>query len=454
MFNFTLEYKQFLKRLLLLSFPIALQNLITSSLNMVDTIMIGRLGEDALAGVGVANQLFFLFILVSFGINSGTSIFVSQFFGKKDKENIKKIVSFSFVFSLLISLIFAYIAYFNSIWFVSFFSKDEIVLKNASEYLKIIAFTYPITSMSLTYGFAARSISEPNLSLICNAIAFFANTILNYLLIFGIAFLPKLGISGAAIATLIARILEFIILFSYIYSREHLLKWKLKDLISMNKELLTKYLKASIPVIFNESLWALGTVMYSVAYGIVGKKALAAIQIATTVQNLFMVISFGLGHATAIMLGNDLGAKKFKEAVFHCKNLSIIGAILGSAVGIFLMINAFWIVEIFKVSKNLKVEVFKILLMIGLSLGVRTYTTMVIIGVLRSGGDTFYAFILEFGCLWLIGVPLAFLGASVWKLPIYLITLLTYTEEIIKAILCYFRVKSNKWVKNLIEDFN
>ncbi|MFA5577502.1 MAG: MATE family efflux transporter [Tissierellaceae bacterium] len=442
--------KKFLRDMLLIAVPIALQNLITSSLNMVDTLMISELGKSAIAAVGLANQLFFFYTLIIFGINSGGSIFISQYWGKKDTDNIKRILGLAVALSAFAGLIFTIIAFFFPQYVMRFFIKEALVIELGSEYLRIVSLSYIVTGIGFAYSIASRSIGQARMPMVVSFISFLTNTVFNYLLIFGHFGFPKLGVAGAAYGTLIARLVEIVFILYFVYRDIEPLAATFEELRSWTGEFVARYLKTTYPVIINEALWALGQVMYSAAYAKIGEEATAAVQVAATIQNVFFVLVRGLANACTVMVGNKIGSGDEDESYSYAIQFLIMSSISGLILGVVLFLTPGITLKLFR---NLEADVYDLsktlLMFMGLFYFIRTFNATLIVGVLRGGGDTSFSMYLEMGAVWLIGVPLAFFGALILKLPVYLVFALVSMEEIIKALIGFPRVRSRKWIKNV-----
>lgn len=444
----------FYKEMIGIALPITLQNLIANSVNMLDTLMISSLGAQSLAAVGFANQVFFLYAVTIFGIATGSSIFVAQFWGKKDKNNIRRIIGISLVLSGLLGLIFtlAVIIFPESI--MRIFSKDPEVIKLGMDYLAIIVFTYIITGISFTFSIASRSIGQAKMPMIVSIISFVTNGIFNYLLIFGKFGFPKLGVRGAAYGTLIARVIELALVLYAIYSdRENPLAGSIGDMTDWNRDFFKRYLNTTYPVMINEALWSLGNVMYSIAYAKIGTNAAASVQILNVIYNLFMVLARGMANACTVMVGNKIGAEEEDIAIDYANRFLKLSTLIGGIMGFTLYIFSDNILGIFK---NLEPEVYvmskDLLIVLSIFFFIKAMNSTLIVGVLRGGGDTKFSMKLEMAAVWLVGVPLAFLGAVYLKLPVHLVVTLVYAEEVIKAAIGIPRVMSKKWVKNVIRD--
>ena len=444
--------KDFYRLMIAIALPITLQNLIASSVNMLDTLMITSLGEESLAAVGLANQVFFFYGVTVFGLATGSSIFIAQFWGKGDTTNIKKVLGLSLSIGSVVGFIFTLAALFIPEQIMKIFSSDREVIILGIQYLRIVAFTYIITGFSFSYAIASRSIGQAKMPMVVSIISFLTNGLFNYLLIFGKFGFPQLGVRGAAYGTLIARVVELALILYSIYSGGGPLAGNIKEMTNWNKSFVKRYFKTTYPVVLNESLWALGTVLYSIAYAKIGTEAAASVQILNTVQNLFMVMLKGLGNACTIMIGNKIGAGKEDLAVEYANKYLIISTLLGLGLGIMLFFSSDLVLKAFR---NLTPELHdtskKLLKMLAIFFAIKAFNGTMIVGVLRGGGDTKFSMLLEMGAVWCIGVPLAFLGAIVFKLPVYYVTALVYTEEVVKAAIGIPRITSKKWVTNVIE---
>jgi len=442
--------RDFLKSILVIAIPIALQNLIISSLNMIDTLMISELGKSSIAAVGLANQLFFFYSLILFGINSGSSIFISQYWGKKDKDNIKRILGVAVVLTTFTGLLFTIVALFFPEIIMKFFIKEELVIKLGSDYLRIVSLSYIITGISFSYSIASRSVGHAKMPMIVSFISFITNAVFNYILIFGHFGFPKLGVKGAAYGTLIARIVEILFILYFVYKEIDPLAANIKELTSWPKGYLKRFFKTTYPVVINEALWALGQVMYSVAYARIGEEATAAVQVAATIQNLFFVLVRGLANACTVIVGNKIGEGKEEESYEYAIQFLAMSVISGLVLGVILFLTPDLTLKLFR---NLDFDVYNLsrnlLMVMGLFYFIRTFNATLIVGVLRGGGDTSFSMYLEMGSVWLVGVPLAFLGALIFKFPVYLVFVLVSLEEVVKAAIGLPRVKSKKWIKNV-----
>lgn len=443
--------KIFLKAMMAIVIPIALQNLITSSLNMVDTLMISSLGETSIAAVGLANQIFFFYAIINFGIHSGSSIFISQYWGREDVPNIKRVLGISLFLTTIVGIAFTIAGFFFPKLLMNVFTHDEEVVRLGISYLRTVSLSYLITGISFAYSIALRSTGRPKVPMMVSGISFITNTVFNYILIFGKFGVPALGVKGAALGTLIARIVEISFLFFVVYRDIGPLTASLKELMDWDKSFIKKYIDTIAPVVLNETFWSLGQIMYSIAYARIGKEATAAVQLTTTIQNIFFVLVRGVANACAVMIGNKIGRGESEEEIYdYALKFISISLVIGVVLGGIMALTPDLTLKLFR---NLDGEVYKnakyLLIFMGLSFFIRSYTSTAIVGVLRGGGDTKYSMYLEMGAVWLIGVPLGFLGSLVFHYPVYIVFLLVTVEEVFKSIVSIPRIISKKWIKKL-----
>ncbi|MGL5576385.1 MAG: MATE family efflux transporter [Sarcina sp.] len=443
--------EKFFKTLFILALPIIIQNLLMSSLSMADTMMVGALGDVSVAAVGIGNQVNFLVQLFMFGIVGGSSIFISQFWGKKDKHNIKKAVGLSIVSSAVIGGIGTIIVLFGSSFIAKIFSDDLIVINQVVTYLKVMSFSYIVNAITIGLAFSLRSIEDSKSPMVVSAIAVFINVMLNYCLIFGEFGMPQLGVKGAAIATVIARYLEASLLI-LIASKNEVFKGKFSEFFEFDFEFSKEVYKAIVPVLLNDICWGIGNFLYSVAYGQIGTEAMASVQICTNVQNIFMVLGMSMSSAALVMIGNQIGADEEKVAKDYGTKFVILSCLTGIVVGITLIISSSSIVGLFNVSTDVKMYSVLILNIFSILAPIRMMNLVIIVGVLRGGGDAGYALKAEAIPMWLIGVPLAFTGALVLNLEVHYVVMLVSLEEIVKLILSVRRLKSGKWIRSLIKN--
>ncbi|OQY06582.1 MAG: hypothetical protein B6I28_06220 [Fusobacteriia bacterium 4572_132] len=283
-------------------------------------------------------------------------------------------------------------------------------------------------------------------------ISLIINVILNYIFIFGKVGFPAMGVKGAALATVIARIIECLVMVVITYSKKYAIAGKLKELFSFEREMFSKFVKISLPVVFHESFWALGVTTYNIVYARIGTSSIAAISIEGSIERLAFVLFIGIGNAAGVMLGNKIGEEKEEEAYKYAISFVKIGFVFSILMGSFLAMTSGYILKMYNVSE----EVYKfskiLLIMFAVYMPFKVFNMINIVGILRSGGDTKAGLFLELSGIWMIGVPLALFTGFVMHWSVYYVYLFANLEEVFKAILGVKRLLSKKWLKNLVSD--
>jgi len=448
-----LHRKDFYKTMITIGAPIALQHLIGSSLNLVDTLMIGRLGEDAIAAVGIANRLFFLFILFIFGAYSGCGVFTAQYWGKKDKANIQRILGIMLWFGLGFSMLFTAMAFIIPKQILSLFSRDPVVLTLGVQYLRIVAISYIMTAISFAYSFSCRSVHRTTLPMVVSIIALSTNTVLNYILIYGKFGMPAMGVQGAAIATTIARTLEMILLLIFIYKdKKHPLVGPLRAYFDIRKDMVVNVVKTGMPVFVNEATWALGNVVYFIAFGFLGTEAVAVVQICFTVSDFFQALFMGISSACGVMIGNAVGNDESEKAVLYSVEFIKLTIVFSMVIAGLLYLSRPIILMLYStlslVTQNMLMTTLAVIAFYQIP---KMFTFTMIVGILRGGGDTRFCMYLDLLSVWLIGVPLGFISVLVWHWPVHMVIGAVYFEEILKVFVTMPRFFSKKWIHNVIE---
>jgi putative MATE family efflux protein len=446
--------REYFRLLIKFAVPIALQSLITSLLNMVGVIMIGQLGATSLAAVGLANQVWFLLNLLMFGIVSGCAMFVAQLWGKKDIINVRRVLGLAVKLGLIAALVFWTLAIFFPEAVLGLYTEDQAVIELGSQYLRIYGWSYGFFAISTAYGISLRSTGYVRLPLVVSTAALGLNILIAYPFIFGwdAIGLPALGVNGAAIAGLIARVLECLgMLVAVYWNRLNPSAASLRDLLEMDFRFLLSVLKPVMPVIANEFLWSMGVTTYSAIYAHMGTNALAAINIVATIDQLVFVIFLGIGNATAVLVGNLIGQGE-NEKAFNYAGRSLGLQIVGAALmGLLVYLFAGNLLYFFKVSPEVILDAGKILTVLALGMSVRSANHIIIIGILRPGGDSRFSLFLDGFIIWFVGVPATAAGAFLFHFPVQLVYALTLSEEVTKFVLGLGRYFSRKWINDLTQ---
>ena len=443
--------RAYFDQLLRLGVPIALQSFAMSALNMVGSVMVGQKGTVAVAAVGLANQIFFLLMLVIFGITSGTAIFTAQLWGKQDVPNIRKVLGLTLQMSLLAGIVFTILAEFFPRFVMSLYSTDQEVVALSSLYLRTYGWSFLFYAVTTSYSMVHRSIGSVRLPLFVNSFSLCFNTLLSYLLIFGKLGFPEMGVQGAALAVLISRIVECVILLAATYQKGSPLAASLNELFRIDLHFIGLVLKPVLPIAFNELLWSTGVTTVYAIYARIGTEAIATMNIISSIDTLFYVVFRGISHATAIMIGNRIGAGKEKEAFTYAGRSLGLEAASGVVVGAVLLAVSNQILGLYKVTPTVIENAQRVLIILSSVLWLRAMNSAIVVGILRGGGDTRFCLSIDGTLTWLVAVPMAALGAFVFHLPVYWVYCMVLAEEVCKYTLGMYRYLSRKWIHNLAQ---
>ena len=445
-----LRDRSFLREMLTIALPISFQQLINASLNLIDVLMVGQLGETSIAALGLSNQVFFVFILLLFGLTSGMSIFTAQFWGKQEVGPIRKVLGMSILVSTLIALLFSLAATLMPQTVLGFYTNDAEVIAIGTRYLRIVGFSYIPVALATSYIATLRSIQFVKITVIATTTALIFKTILGYMLIFGYGIFPALGVEGAAIGTASGWTLELILLLVFIYTQKTPLAANPLTFFSFDMPFFTRVLKTTLPALANEMFWSLGITTYNAIYAHIGTDAIAAINVNATIEELGFVVFMGLGNACAVMVGNRIGAGKKDEAYETVRRIVILGVTAAWVVGIVVVLMRDVVTNLYDLSPSGVNNVRMLMLMMACTLWIRMFNFSTFIGALRAGGDTRFALIMEICSIWLIGVPVAYVSAFVLHFPVYYVYLMVALEELAKAFVSAWRFRSRKWIHDLV----
>ena len=444
-----------------IALPIILQNFLSSFVNMLDTIMVGQLGSVDIAAVGLGNQVFFVMNLMVFGAVSGGSIFISQFWGKKDFEGIHRTTGIMLCVSVAITLFFTIVASVIPEYCLRLYSKDPDVIKKGADYLRAVAPSYLFFGLSFAFANAERSTEHVTLPAIATICSVIVNAVLNYILIFGIkatgadgnsiVIIKAYGVTGAAIATVFSRIVEALIVFVFAYVRKYEVAVAPSKFFVKQPGFLSKYVKICIPVLINESLWGIGISMQSSIFAHSGTDVIAAFNINSTVSNLLWPICLGCGSATAILVGKTIGQGKYKEAEKLAKNLCALITLIALILGLLLIPLTKVLPFIFKVESEVIAMASVFLIMKAAVYSLDSFNMCSVVGVFRSGGDTIFALLMDVGLMWVVALPLGWLAVLVWHFPYWAVYACILIEPLCKAVLGFIRLMSGKWLHDVTE---
>ena len=438
----------FLKTIIRTAFPIAMQFFLASAVNLIDVVMIGSLGDAAVAASGGANQIFFLLNLMLFGINSGASVFLSQFWGTRDLRNVRRTMGMMYLLGSVAVTLFTLGAVLVPQFLVGFYVHEEPALSLGASYLRIVGISYPVTALSMILSMVCRCTGDVSLPTRASMLSIGLNVGGNALLIFGLCGFPALGLDGAAIATAIARTAECLFLVIAVYRRKLPGAASLRELFAFDRNFVTKYIKTAWPVLLNEILWSSGISLYSVAYGMLGTAALAAVQISNTAIQLVTVFTRGLSNACGIYIGRTVGAGDREKAIDYGYRFSILLPATGMVTCLVMIVVHPLILMLYQVTPETLALAKTLLILQSLQMILKSDSMVLVVGIFRAAGDTLFACLLDTGSVWLVGVPMAFLGVKL-GLPLWGLSMLIFLDDIAKVTVGFIHLFKEKWVKNV-----
>ena len=446
----------FYKWLLKLSLPIILQNLITFSLGLIDTFMVSQLGNEEMAAVTTANVPVFLLISIVFGVQSGLGVLVSQYWGKDDTENINRAVGVSCMIGSGIILILAVIFALWPIRVMDLLSNRHDLSLLGAPYLRIIGFSYVFNMLSSIYASAQRSVENGSFGMKLFGFSTILNTGLNYLLIFGKCGFPALGVAGAALATLLARISEFLIC-AYCAVRSKTIPLDVAAFFRPGMDMARRFVKYASPVVLNETIWGLGTSLLTVILGHTANSVdmLSANAVMGNLSRLFLVVCFGIGASTAVTVGKTIGEGKSREEIQDLSrvlmNFSIlVGGIIGATALIFVPLLFIPVLfPLFKLYGDSASIATAMAVVHFATIPIQAGSISSVTGVLRAGGDTAVSTFLDLLPQWLLGLPLTAFLALVLQTGAWPIAIAMQVENMVKLPLCMWRIRSGKWIHDV-----
>lgn len=447
--SFLVKDKAFYKTMLSIAIPIALQNLINFGVNMMDTVMLGALGETALSASSLANQPGFVFMITTFGIANGGVVIAAQYWGKREMEPIRYVIGISLKVMAALALLFSVLILGFPEQVMRIFTDEEPIIAEGIRYLRVIGFSYLFVGISNTLTISLRSIEVVRISIAVSLSSFVTNVVLNYILIFGKLGFPALGVQGAAIATLIARILECVIIITYLVAADKRLKLKWKHVLTTRMDLLKDYGLHASPVIVGEILWSFGMAVQAMILGRLGGDAVAANSICTVVQQFVTVFVFGIANASAVVIGKTLGTGDFSLTHRYAKTLQLLYLGIGVICGLSMFLMKDLVISIYNISEGTKLLTRQFLTVNSFIVFSLSYTAPAAVGILRGGGDSRFVLLMDLIFVWGVTIPLGALAGLYLHLPMPLVYLFLKIDEPIKIIFDSWRLRGTKWMRNV-----
>lgn len=450
--------KNFLKNMLKLALPIAFQQLLVSCAQLVDTAMVTRIGDIAVSAIGVSSRWIFLMNLFYFGISSGSAALIAQFWGAKEKTNIRKSYGIALIFGFAVAIVFSLIMFLIPAPLAEIFTgsaEEKLpVIEAATEYMKIVAFMAPFAAFNQISCVALRSTEKVNPPLYTSIIAVTVNAFLNYVLINGKLGFPKLELKGAAIATLTSAVVQSVLLFIALRTSKGIYNAKFKEFFTLSKDFIRRFSVVCLPVVFNEVAWATGTNLYAMVFARQDTEAYAGYTIFSSIEQVAFVFFVGICHACSIMTGKTIGEGNEGEAYKLGKKFVIMTPIIGVITGAALILARNPLLSLLDIETQAAFNTASVLILIYcLWLPFRNIPYTLIVGTFRAGGDTKIGIVYDIVSLYVLGVPVvAFLGLVLKVDFWYLILAMYICEDIPKIAMSVHRFKSKKWIRNLTKN--
>lgn len=439
--NFYQEYRKIV-------IPLMFQGLVTTLVSMIDNLMVGQLGDNAIAAVSMGNKILGILMFTMFAMNSATSVYIAQYFGANNIDKQKQVFRIGLISTVSIFILFSLLYLIMPQTIVHFFVQDVDIQSMLLEYLSIMLLGYLPFTLSTNYSSTLKVIGQVRMPLIASLCGVGVNTLLNYMLIFGNFNFPSMGIKGAAIATVISRVVEFVIIFSFVYVNHFDFNTKLKDIFQFSRELLKDVIKKAVPLVINEIIWSLGQATILKAYGFRGGLVLAAMAIVDIVQSIFYSIVTGLSSAAAVLVSQRLGSGKLDEAYANAKEMLKIIVIMAFVLGGLMFISSYVIPNFYNVtqeSRELAVSMIRLASVVFWIYLVNTQCYFII----RAGGDMKSVLIMDGLFTWGLTIPVLSYVSYYTTLPVVIIFIAVQVCDFAKMLVCLKMFFKKRWVKNL-----
>ncbi len=442
----------FMRTMLAIAIPVTLQNLLFSSLTFIDTLMIGSLGDLPLAAVGMAGKWAWFMGIVLFGCTSGAAVFIAQYFGAGDARGIRRTYGLMSILCLATSALFTAAALLIPETIVGAFTDDPMAIETGTAYLRIVALAFPFQAIRRSTGTLMQSTQEVVIPFLSAIVSVVTNVVLNALLIFGLCGFPRLGVAGAAIATVTASAADALFIHIVGIVRRTALRMPVSQMLAIDRAFVVKYLKIGAPAFVNEGVWALSYLIYCAIFGHMSTQAYAAVTVVKSIEDLTCVAIFGLGSSCAVMIGSFIGQGDLDGAKQCAWNHLKLTAALSVALGLGLIALRGAILSLFGVSDAVRADASAVMVIFGLELAVHNLPYMMVCGIFRAGGDTRTGLIVDVICAYLIGIPItAFAGLALHLSVPATYLIMYFVEDAIKVVVYGRHALSLKWIKPVVQ---
>ena len=447
-----IDWRGFYKTVIALVVPMALQNLINVGVTAADVIMLGAVGETALSGASLAGQVQYIMTLFLFGLTSGATVLTAQYWGKGDVRTIEKILGMTVKAAVIVTALFTVAALVIPDKLMLIFTSDPAVIAEGVKYLRIVAFTYVMIGVTQAYLYVMRSVERVVVATVVYLCSLLCNIVMNSIFIFGLFGLPAMGVSGAALGTLCARILEVVLTAGYarVFNKE--IKLRPRYILHTDRELFRDFMKYALPVVANEIMWGMGTAANTAILGHLGSPAVAANSVAQVARQLATVVSFGMSSAAAIYIGKTIGEKKLEHAKAYAKRFILMSLVMGALGGLIILAASGPAAAALSLTDTAKGYLCIMFFVMSYFVVGQAFNTTMVVGIFRSGGDTRFGLIMDVSTMWGCSILLGFLAAFVFKLSVPVVYVILMSDELIKIPISYRRYRSMKWLKDVTRE--
>ena len=450
--NLGIDWKSFYRTVIALVIPMALQNLINVGVTAADVIMLGAVGETALSGASLAGQIQYIMTLFLFGLTSGATVLTAQYWGRGDREAIEKILGMAVKAAVFVTALFTAAALVIPGHLMMIFTSEPPVIAEGVRYLRIVAFTYIMIGVTQAYLYIMRSVGRVVVATVVYLLSLLCNIVMNSIFIFGLLGCPAMGVRGAALGTLCARILEVLLVAGYAHLFNKDIKLRPKYIFHTDRVLFGDFMKYALPVVINEVMWGLGTAANTAILGHMGQAAVAANSVAQVARQLATVVSFGLSSAAAIYLGKTIGEKKMEHAREYAKRFIFLSLVMGVAGGLVILASAPLALGFLSLTATARGYLKMMFFVMSYFVVGQAFNTTMVVGIFRSGGDTRFGLILDVSTMWCCSILCGFLAAFVFKFSVPVVYIILMSDEIIKIPVTGVRYRTYKWLKNVTRD--
>ena len=439
--------KSFYKLILSIAVPVVLQNMITIGVNIMDTLMLGNYGEIQLSASSLANEFINIYHIMCMGMSMGAAVLTAQYYGAGNNPSLKKIVTIVLRMGLVIAAAFTVVTLLFPEELMRLYTPDEAVIEKGVLYFRISAVTYVLLGVSLILTNILRTVHQVRFPLVLSIVTFFVNVFFNWVFIYGRLGAPEMQIEGAALGTVIARLVECGSLVTYFFVFDKRIGYRIKDLFMKCGDHVRVYITYAIPVMVSDTLLALGNSAVSIIMGHIGASFVAANSIISQTVRLSTVFNQGLSSASSVITGNTLGKGERDKAYHQGVTFLCLSILIGLAAAVVILLISPLLVESFNITQETKDIAYQLMASVSVMMVFQTVQSVLTKGVLRGGGDTRFLMLADILFLWLASIPLGYLCGLVWHLSPFWIYAALKIDWVIKSVWCIFRLRSKKWIR-------